>query len=85
MAVDRPCANPVCLCQTSDVTCSLWCGTLDRPAGVRCLCRHDTCARPLARTPLWTGAGLVTAGLTSSRAGGEYEAPRQSPDFSRTA
>ncbi len=56
MATDRPCANPACRCQTSDVTCSLWCGALDRPAGVRCLCRHDTCVSPLARTPLWTAA-----------------------------
>ncbi|HEV8675738.1 MAG TPA: hypothetical protein VGX21_16965 [Methylomirabilota bacterium] len=52
--VERPCANPGCFCHTSDVTCSLWCGALDRPAGVRCLCRHDHCARPLARTPLWS-------------------------------
>src|SRR5262249_4067073 len=33
-ATERPCANPACFCQTPDVTCSLWCGTLDRPAGV---------------------------------------------------
>jgi 1,4-alpha-glucan branching enzyme len=31
-ATDRPCANPACSCQTTDVTCSLWCGALDRPA-----------------------------------------------------
>jgi hypothetical protein len=60
MASDRPCANPVCLCQTSDVTCSLWCGALDRPAGVRCLCRHDHCVRPLAQTPMWAASGLTT-------------------------
>jgi hypothetical protein len=48
-ALERPCANPACSCRTPDVTCSLWCGALDRPAGVRCVCRHDTCARPLAR------------------------------------
>ena len=85
MAVNRPCANPVCLCQTSDVTCSLWCGTLDRPGGVRCLCRHDTCVRPLARTPAWTGSGLVMAGLPSSRAGHDYEDADRSSGFPRTA
>jgi hypothetical protein len=52
---ERPCANPACSCETSDVTCSLWCGALDRPAGIRCLCRHDHCARPLARaTAPWS-------------------------------
>ena len=53
-ATERPCANPACFCQTQDVTCSLWCGTLDRPAGVRCVCRHDGCARPMVRAPMWT-------------------------------
>lgn len=53
-SLERPCANSACLCQTGDVTCSLWCGALDRPAGVRCLCRHDNCVRPLARTTSWT-------------------------------
>jgi hypothetical protein len=58
-SLERPCANPGCHCQTGDVTCSLWCGALDRPAGVRCLCRHDNCVRPLARAPLWA-TPLVT-------------------------
>jgi hypothetical protein len=53
MALDRPCANPTCSCSTGDVTCSLWCGALDRPAGARCACRHDGCGRSLARAPLW--------------------------------
>jgi len=85
MAADRPCANPVCLCETSDVTCSLWCGTLDRPAGVRCACRHDTCVRPLARTPLWPADSLAGVAMTPSRAGREYETPGRGPGFSRTA
>ncbi len=53
-AIERPCANPACFCQTPDGTCSLWCGALDRPAGVRCVCRHDGCVRPMVRVPLWT-------------------------------
>lgn len=57
-ATQRPCANLACFCETSDVTCSLWCGALDRPADVRCHCRHDNCARPLARAPAWS-AGRV--------------------------
>ncbi len=60
-AMDRPCANPACFCETADVTCSLWCGTLDRPSDARCLCRHDGCARPLARTPRWSGGGVRIA------------------------
>jgi hypothetical protein len=81
MAADRPCANPVCLCQTSDVTCSLWCGTLDRPADVRCLCRHDTCVRPLARTPHWPAAGHA-AGVGAGRG---YESTDQGTGLPRTA
>ncbi|MGH7264180.1 MAG: hypothetical protein ACREMB_04895 [Candidatus Rokuibacteriota bacterium] len=57
--IDRPCANPACSCQTTDFTCSLWCGALDRPAGVRCVCRHDGCARPLARASGWTARSTV--------------------------
>jgi hypothetical protein len=68
-ATERPCANPVCSCRTPDVTCSLWCGTLDRPADVRCVCRHDTCARPLARVPVWTAGTqpIVPEPLTGQR------------------
>jgi hypothetical protein len=44
------CANPSCLCQTSDPTCSLWCGTRDIPSGVRCLCRHDHCGERPGRS-----------------------------------
>jgi hypothetical protein len=67
-ATERPCANPACSCRTPDVTCSLWCGALDRPAGVRCVCRHDTCARPMARVSVWhatpraLGSDPLTAG-----------------------
>ena len=61
-ALERPCANPACFCQTPDGTCSLWCGALDRPADVRCICRHDGCVRPMVRVPLWTaGARPMTA------------------------
>jgi hypothetical protein len=66
-SLERPCANPACLCQTGDVTCSLWCGTLDRPAGVRCHCRHDSCVRPLARTPTWTPSLETHTPITGTR------------------
>jgi hypothetical protein len=69
MALDRPCANPTCSCSTGDVTCSLWCGALDRPAGARCACRHDDCARPLARASLWS------AGRLAPRSAGEPLVP----------
>lgn len=49
-ATMTPCANPTCLCQATETTCSSWCAILDRPADARCQCRHDGCARPLART-----------------------------------
>jgi len=63
-AIERPCANPACFCETPDVTCSLWCGALDRPGGVRCICRHDGCARPVARVPVWTaGRRSITPGF----------------------
>ncbi len=55
-APERPCANPACACRTADVTCSLWCAAVDRPADVRCVCRHDVCARPMARLASWTAA-----------------------------
>lgn len=45
----RPCSNPACFCQTADAACSLWCGAPDLATGTRCLCRHEGCARPLAR------------------------------------
>jgi hypothetical protein len=65
--MDRPCANPACFCHTADVTCSLWCGTLDRPADVRCLCRHDGCARPLARTSAWSARVALEPVATGQR------------------
>lgn len=69
-ALERPCANPACSCQTPDVTCSLWCGALDRPSGVRCVCRHDTCARPVARASVRTaGARPVAAPLSPASRG----------------
>jgi hypothetical protein len=67
-SMDRACANPACFCHTADPTCSLWCGTLDRPADVRCLCRHDGCARPLARTPVWTAGAALDPVATGRRA-----------------
>lgn len=45
----RPCANPLCACETAEFTCSLWCGPLDVQQSTRCQCRHESCARPLAR------------------------------------
>jgi hypothetical protein len=51
-ATPATCTNPACFCQTPDGACSLWCGARDLPAGVRCLCRHEECTRPLARAPL---------------------------------
>lgn len=45
----RPCSNPGCFCQTPDATCSLWCAAPDLATSTRCLCRHEGCARPLAR------------------------------------
>jgi hypothetical protein len=50
----RLCASPTCFCETDHFTCSLWCGSLDIPAGTRCLCRHDECLRtPAGRAPLF--------------------------------
>jgi hypothetical protein len=46
----RRCANPLCACDTVEFTCSLWCGPLDVRQGVRCQCRHESCAGPRART-----------------------------------
>lgn len=85
MAADRPCANPVCFCETSDVTCSLWCGTLDRPGGARCLCRHDTCVRPLARTPLWPAREMAAATMSPAPGDRDYEVPGRSRGFPRSA
>jgi hypothetical protein len=70
-ASERPCANPACFCQTSDVTCSLWCGALDRPAGVRCVCRHEGCTRPGARVSAWSPGArrIVRDPLTTSQPG----------------
>ena len=61
VAVDRPCANPACHCTSPDVTCSLWCGAPDRPAGVPCICRHEVCTRPLA-TALRAAMGAAPGG-----------------------
>ena len=67
--LERACANPGCLCQTGDVTCSLWCGALDRPGGERCLCRHDGFVGPLARTPQWTGPLAAHEPIAATRRG----------------
>lgn len=71
-STERPCANPACSCETPDVTCSLWCGALDRPAGVRCVCRHDGCVRPMARVTVWTaGTRPVVRDLGPAVAAGQ--------------
>jgi hypothetical protein len=63
MGVRRPCASPICHCETDSVTCSLWCGPLDLLAGDRCRCRHDDClTAPAARLPL-SGADDRAAAL----------------------
>jgi hypothetical protein len=48
---DQPtrCANPLCACETSEFTCSLWCGPLDGRRSARCRCEHDACDPRLAR------------------------------------
>jgi hypothetical protein len=76
-AQERPCVNPTCFCQTTDVTCSLWCGALDRPADARCVCRHDGCARPLARSTAWTVSGMRSrpVGLDPLGAGRRRDLP----------
>lgn len=57
MREPRLCANPTCFCETVYFTCSLWCGSLDIPAGVRCLCRHDVCLHdPARRSPSFRAA-----------------------------
>ncbi len=61
----RLCANPVCFCETHHFTCSLWCGSLDVPAGVRCPCRHDECLytavqrRPFFSVPTGSGSDVM--------------------------
>jgi hypothetical protein len=45
----QACANPLCLCETVEFTCSLRCGPLDVRQSARCQCRHDACTRPVAR------------------------------------
>jgi hypothetical protein len=47
---DRPtrCANPLCVCETAEFTCSLRCGPLDVRQSARCRCDHDACNRRLA-------------------------------------
>jgi hypothetical protein len=67
----RVCASPTCSCETTSVTCSLWCGSVDVPAGVRCLCRHDECLRHAARGSSPAGAGVrppaILAGPAAER------------------
>ena len=41
--------NPLCVCETAEFTCALWCGPLDVRQSIRCQCRHESCATPLAR------------------------------------
>jgi hypothetical protein len=55
----RLCANPACLCETRHFTCSLWCGSLDVPAGVRCPCRHDECLHASVQRPTGSGSGVT--------------------------
>jgi hypothetical protein len=43
MKAPQLCASPTCFCETTDFTCSLWCGPDDMPSGARCQCRHDGC------------------------------------------
>ena len=48
----RFCANPVCLCRSTDFTCSLGCGSGEMADEVRCFCRHEECLRVLGlRSP----------------------------------
>jgi hypothetical protein len=52
----RLCANPACFCETHHFTCSLWCGSLEVPAGVRCPCRHDECLHASVQRRVSTGS-----------------------------
>jgi hypothetical protein len=51
----RLCASPTCFCETAYLTCSLWCASLEIPAGVRCLCRHEECLRHSTRGSATSG------------------------------
>jgi hypothetical protein len=65
MDMRRFCASPTCDCASESFMCSLWCGSLDIPAGARCQCRHDECLRAMPRQPRPFGA--ARAGLDLDR------------------
>jgi hypothetical protein len=64
----KVCASPTCLCETAYRTCSLWCGSVDIPAGVRCLCRHDACLGHPARGLSRSGVAARTPGVLAGPA-----------------
>jgi hypothetical protein len=60
-AIQDLCPNPACSCEASGGGCSPWCRALDRPAGERCRCGHESCAPATARGVPSAGPARVDA------------------------
>jgi hypothetical protein len=67
-AIQGICPNPACSCDVPG-GCSPWCRALDRPAGERCRCGHESCAPAPARRAAPAGPARL-ASRASARAPG---------------